>query len=57
MGLLMSELMNHPEAIQSYTKSTYDKVLMSKIYKYLTLNYKKLCYPSHSFRCGMDSTK
>lgn len=39
MGLLMSELMNHPEAIQSYTKSTYDKVLMSTIYKYITLNY------------------
>lgn len=39
LGLLMSELMNHPEAIVSYAKKTYEKVELSKVYKYIAMNY------------------
>lgn len=39
LGLFMSELMNHPESIQGYSKKTYEKVELSKVYKYISLNY------------------
>lgn len=40
VGLLLTELMNHPECIESYTGDSYEKVLGSSILKYITLNYR-----------------
>lgn len=40
VGLLLTELMNHPESIKSYTGDSYDKILGSRILKYISLHYK-----------------
>lgn len=40
VGLLLTELMNHPECIESYTVDSYEKILISMILKYICLNYK-----------------
>lgn len=39
VGLLLTELMNHPEDIESYTGNSYDKILGSTILKYIALHY------------------
>lgn len=39
VGLLLTELMNHPEHIESYTGNTYEKVLSSTILKYIAIHY------------------
>ncbi|MFR7590605.1 MAG: AraC family transcriptional regulator [Longibaculum sp.] len=41
VGLLLTELMNHPESIESYSGDSYEKVLGSMILKYIHLNYKE----------------
>lgn len=40
VGLLLTELMNHPEDIESYTGNSYEKILGSTILKYIALHYK-----------------
>lgn len=40
VGLLLTELMNHPEDIESYADDSYEKVLGSMILKYIGLHYK-----------------
>ena len=39
VGLLLTELMNHPEKIESYTGDSYEKILSSTILKYIVTNY------------------
>lgn len=39
VGLLLTELMNHPEYIESYTGDSYEKILSSTILKYIAIHY------------------
>lgn len=39
VGILLTELMNHPENIESYTGDSYEKILSSTILKYIITNY------------------
>ncbi|MEG0593171.1 MAG: AraC family transcriptional regulator, partial [Coprobacillus sp.] len=39
VGLLLTELMNHPEDIESYTGNSYEKIIGSTILKYIALHY------------------
>ena len=39
VGFLLTELMNHPENIESYTGDSYEKILSSTILKYIITNY------------------
>lgn len=39
VGLLLTELMNHPEKIESYTGDSYEKILGSQILKYIVTHY------------------
>lgn len=41
IGLLLAELMNHPEAIETYSRDSYDKMLVNTILKYIFTNYQK----------------
>ena len=41
VGLLLTELMNHPECIETYQSNSYEKLLSSTILKYIHLNYKE----------------
>lgn len=40
VGLLLTELMNHPESMETYSKDTYDKMLVTSILKYIFTNYR-----------------
>lgn len=40
VGLLLTELMNNPECIESYTGRGYEKILVSMILKYIGLHYR-----------------
>lgn len=40
VGLLLTELMNHPEDIESYTGNSYEKILGGTILKYIALHYR-----------------
>ena len=39
VGILLTELMNHPENIESYTGDSYEKILSSTILKYIVTNF------------------
>lgn len=41
VGLLLTELMNHHDSIDSHTNDSYEKVLSSTILKYIVTNYQK----------------
>ncbi|WP_041139449.1 AraC family transcriptional regulator [Beduini massiliensis] len=41
MGLLLTELMNHPEDIEAYTGNSYEKILSGSILKYIDLHYQE----------------
>lgn len=41
VGLLLTELMQYPECIESYTEDTYDRFLHNSILKYIKMNYKE----------------
>ena len=39
VGLLLTELMNHPETIEVYTENSYEKMVISTILKYVLSHY------------------
>lgn len=41
MGLLLTELMNHPEDIEAYTGNSYEKILSGTVLKYIDLHYQE----------------
>lgn len=41
VGLLLTELMQYPECIESYTEDTYDRFLHNSILKYIKINYRE----------------
>lgn len=41
VGILLAELMDHPEAIESYSFNTHEKLIMSSILKYVTISYQE----------------
>lgn len=41
VGLLMAELMNHPEQIETYTENTSEKIIGSSIFKYIATSYQE----------------
>lgn len=41
VGLLLTELMNHPEDIEAYTGNSYEKILSGTVLKYIDLHYQE----------------
>ena len=41
VGLLLAELMNHPECIETYQSNSYEKLLSSTILKYIATSYQE----------------
>ena len=41
VGLLLTELMNHPECIETYQSNSYEKLLSSTILKYIATSYQE----------------
>lgn len=39
VGLLLTELMNHPENIETYSKNSYDKIINHTLLKYIMSHY------------------
>lgn len=41
VGILLAELMDHPESIESYSVNIYEKLVMSSILKYISISYRE----------------
>lgn len=41
VGLLLTDLMDYPEQIETYSSNSYEKMVVSSIYKYIEQNYQE----------------
>ncbi|MFV0395615.1 MAG: helix-turn-helix domain-containing protein, partial [Coprobacillaceae bacterium] len=41
VGSLLTELMNHPESINAYSRNSYEKTIMNTVLKYVVKDYKE----------------
>lgn len=41
VGILLAELMDHPESIEAYSLDIYEKLVMSSILKYISIHYRE----------------